>query len=886
MSTAGDSGGSSAGRGAMRAAQVIIVSSVMFTFISYWRTAAVVLCDLASTAYYIGGIVEQAIGPAAPFFILGVLLLSFFVGLVYIESCSMFVRGGVYRVVREALGPLAGKLAVSALMFDYILTGPISGVSAGQYIIGLLLDTLQSFNIVIADPVTKDLVRRWGSVAIACAIVLYFYRQNVRGLHESSNRALQIMVATTVMGVVMLAWCGTTLVVQGPAPGNRITAEPKLAVHDLPDAGPQLDKDHQHRQEDPLGLLPYLLPKDTVEQIREPVRWLSILGFIGLFIAFGHSILAMSGLETLAQVYREVESPKLPNFKKAAFIVFLYALILTGGISFLAILLIPESVRMSEFRDNLIGGLAMNVMGPHWARLLLNAFVTVVGFAILAGAANTAIIGSNGVLNRVAEDGVLPDWFQRPHPRYGTTYRVLNLIVGMQLATIIASQGNMFLLGEAYAFGVIWSFVFQAFSMLVLRFRDSRLREFRVPLNIRIGKLEIPVLLILIFLFLLATALLNLVTKVIATAGGLLFGGAFFAIFYFTERHHRRMLQGAKHEHLEQFNRQATEEITPESLRLTMPYRKLVAIRSPQNLFMLEKALAETDPDTTDVVVMTAKLAVQGDDPSPGANLDRYDQQLMTAVVNRAEKAGKQIKPLIVPTNNPLHAILHTAQVIGAQEVVLGASNKFTAEEQLDQLAFYWISLHSGHPGPLTVRVLSRNRDVYFDLEGGNRIPKISEVQARTVAELRAAGVGVDRVLLFHDATPAGSDVFQAVLTMLDPQVVLDLAVAEAEIKAQALPEPPPQKSTGGSLHLPPLAHDQEQARKLGREIELLPLNGDWGNAIVQHAQEGKYDLIIVPVPPGDSRNQLPPWVEQVRQNATCPVALFAPAVIPREVDV
>src|SRR4029078_8566278 len=115
-------GGSKAGPGrGTRTAQVIIVGSVMFTFISYWRTAAVVLCDLASTAYYIGGIVEQAIGKAAPWFILAVMVFSYAVRWVYIESCSMYVRGGVYRVVREALGSFAAKIAVSALIFDYIL---------------------------------------------------------------------------------------------------------------------------------------------------------------------------------------------------------------------------------------------------------------------------------------------------------------------------------------------------------------------------------------------------------------------------------------------------------------------------------------------------------------------------------------------------------------------------------------------------------------------------------------------------------------------------------------------------------------------------------------------------------------------------------------------
>src|SRR5689334_14467530 len=171
------------------AARVLIVSSVMFSFISYWRTAAVVLCDLASTAYYIGGIVEQAIGPAAPWFILAVMVFSYAVRSVYIESCSLFIRGGVYRVVREALGKFSAKLAVSALIFDYLLTGPISGVSAGQYLIGLVLETLAlidpSLNIGDAD--TKKLIKNWGSVIVACAITLYFFRQNLLGIHESSD---------------------------------------------------------------------------------------------------------------------------------------------------------------------------------------------------------------------------------------------------------------------------------------------------------------------------------------------------------------------------------------------------------------------------------------------------------------------------------------------------------------------------------------------------------------------------------------------------------------------------------------------------------------------------------------------------------------------------
>ena len=108
---------------------VVVATTVMLSFISFWRAAAIVLSDLASSAYYVGGIAETAIGKAAPWFILAIMLFSYAVRAVYIESCSMFVRGGVYRVVHEAMGGTLAKISVSALMFDYVLTGPISGGS-------------------------------------------------------------------------------------------------------------------------------------------------------------------------------------------------------------------------------------------------------------------------------------------------------------------------------------------------------------------------------------------------------------------------------------------------------------------------------------------------------------------------------------------------------------------------------------------------------------------------------------------------------------------------------------------------------------------------------------------------------------------------------------
>jgi amino acid transporter len=189
--------------------RAIVVTTGMLAFISFWRASAIVLCDMASTVYYIGGIVEAAVGKSAPYFILAVMLFSYAVRAVYVESCSMFTRGGVYRVVKEAMGSTLAKLSVSALMFDYILTGPISGVSAGQYLVGLINELFKMAHLGVVLP--PDLA----AAAFAILVTVYFWWQNILGIEESSGKAMRIMQVTTVMGVLMIAWCAITLYARG-----------------------------------------------------------------------------------------------------------------------------------------------------------------------------------------------------------------------------------------------------------------------------------------------------------------------------------------------------------------------------------------------------------------------------------------------------------------------------------------------------------------------------------------------------------------------------------------------------------------------------------------------------------------------------------------------
>jgi amino acid transporter len=696
------------------AVKVFVATTVMLTFISFWRAAAIVLSDLASSAYYVGGDAEKVIGKSAPWFVLAVMLFSYAVRSIYIESSSMFVRGGVYRVVKRAMGGNLAKLSVSALLFDYILTGPISSVSAGQYFVGFVSDLAahRGHHVNLSDAQVNML-----SAVFAVAVTLFFWWKNIQGIHESSEQALRIMQITTVMVVILIAWCIVTLIAH-PAP------------------------------------LPPLPSKANIPMNRETLGWLFHTGIANLtwvimLVGFGHSVLAMSGEESLAQVNREIEHPKLKNLEKAGLVIFAYSLLFTSLVSFFAVMIIPDRIRPDYFA-NLISGLAMHMVGPYTLKLFFQGFVVLVGALILSGAVNTAIVGASGVVNRISEDGVLTPGLRKPHPKYGTTYRVINLITFLQIFTILVSRGNVYLLASLYAFGVIWSFSFMSLAVLVLRFVHPEGREFKVPGNVKVGKTELPIGLGLISLLLFATAITNLFTKELATIAGVSFSAFLFVVFTVTEKITHKKAAGKSHE-IEQFRVHAQEEVNAEVMHVR-PGNILVAVRDTKNLYYLRELLRKVDTSEKDVVVMTARVLHRV--PSFGNTqlesedvFEEYEQELFTTVVNLAEKEGKHVSLMVVPTNDVFEAIVATAQRVGSSLMVCGLSNKLTPEEQAKLTGDAWERLPDPKPrikmdvvapdgrkweytlGPHTPRFrpqdLKLMHDIWFEL---TRDPKFSNL--------------------------------------------------------------------------------------------------------------------------------------------------------------
>lgn len=660
----------------LRVKKVVVLTTAMLTFIPFWKAAAIVLCDFGSSAFYAGGIAMKAFGPSFPWYILAVMLFAGLLLMVYVEACSLFVRGGVFTVVREGLGDNAAKAAAGAMAFDFLLTGPISAVTAGHYLTGLI----NSFLDLMHTGFTVS--EKWFSILFAVLVTLYFWRQNVKGIEESSSKSAKIIAFSLAVCFLLAIWSFITIGIQG-------------------------------------AVLPPLAPELTEQSLGWAANfsWMKTIGFVGMLMAFGHSVLAMSGMETLSQVYREIEYPKAKNLKKAAVLIFFFALLFTGGLTFLSALIIPSDLIATKYNENLLSGLAMSLVGPHFLKLAMQFLVVVAGVAMLSGAVNTALIGSNSLLNRVAEDGILTDWWRKIHKKYGTTYHIVNIVAAAQVLIILISQGNIYLLGQAYAFGVLWCFVLETAAVIRLRFRrNTDKRDFMFPLNIKYENYYIPIGMTLVFLFLFTIAMLNLVTKRAATISGICFTLFLFLVFKISERLNARHANDMFEEgHQERVNTLQARDLDDALSDLELPNRILVAVKNPENLYHLEGVLSKVDPDTTEVIVLYAKpvLNVLLRQDQRASAVD--ENEIFTQVILLAEKYGVQIMPVMVQSNDAFYAIAQVASASSAEEIVMGVSGSHGANSQMERMVMAWGALkNNALPHPVEVRIVWEGREVSY----------------------------------------------------------------------------------------------------------------------------------------------------------------------------
>src|SRR5438445_10224845 len=237
---------------------------------------------------------------------------------------------------------------------------------------------------------------------------------------------------------------------------------------------------------------------------------------------------------------------------------------------------------------------------------------------------------------------------------------MINMITLLQLATIVYSRGDMTILAEAYAFGVVWSFFMKALGVTVLRFQRND-QEYKFPLNVTIAGREIPIGLGMTTMALGFLAVANLLTKQIATKYGVAFTVAFFLIFTISEKINLRR-KGQEKKGLEQFNLDHQAQIS--SSLHARPGCVLVAVRDYHRMEHLKRVLEKTNLRRHDIVVMTVRPISTGAGEYELADnqiFSDYEKELFSHVVELAEKEGKGVELLVVPAVNPFDAMADTA---------------------------------------------------------------------------------------------------------------------------------------------------------------------------------------------------------------------------------
>jgi hypothetical protein len=255
------------------------------------------------------------------------------------------------------------------------------------------------------------------------------------------------------------------------------------------------------------------------------------------------------------------------------------------------------------------------------------------------------------------------------------------------------------MLGEAYAFGVVWSFAMKGLAVLVLRYKYRGAREFRVPLNFKIGRVEVPLGLGMITFTLIALCVINLLTKQVATISGISFTLIFFTVFTVTEKTTRK--RRTEHAELDQFNLEGSDDLAPQKLGVR-PGNVLVMVRNYNTLHNLSAVLERVDPRKKDVVALHLRFLDRTGGGEYELTHDQLfsleEQKLFTRALEVAEKKGKTIHLAVAAATEKWDAILRAAQSLQSSAVALGTSPNTTAVEDSRVAGIAWERLPDPRP--------------------------------------------------------------------------------------------------------------------------------------------------------------------------------------------
>jgi magnesium transporter len=633
-------------------------STALQPFMSVRKAAALTMTQLGVAAFFIPGIALAALGQSAVWFVLVATFLAAFARATDIESWALLIPGGFVGRIGAALGPRAAGVAKAAALVERVLLGVLASVVIGHYVASVSATSIGGWRFTgFVRP--EDLAT---PVAIATIGVLWL-RIRIGQPIARDRMATAIWVSA---GILILAtlWALITIARRG--------IDPLLLVEPLPAAS-----------------VTGWVPADSV---------------IACLIGVALTLPLIGGSDVLPRAAHELPPPRVQALKRTALVSVLFLFIVAAFGTFLQSLLVPATER-TLWMNAPLAGLAQHLSGPATLRGLLAIALASAAALMLVPATHSALSDAEQMLHRFSSDGTLPSGLASLHARFGTPARAVDVTVAAMAVIVVVSGGRVSWLARGYGISVAVMVVLTTASLVRLRRARPTPAPYRAPFNPRIGSRELSLGLFL------STALVVAGSAAMVLSGDLASISAAGLIvtlsLWFTAGAVREAPPSDSSPDESTFDLLISSELSPHQIE-ARPGNVLVPVRNPHLLAHVVAALQT--PGDRDVVVMTARLidADTTDESASHTTPNAYERRLLSDVVALAERLGRPVRLLIVPTHNVFDSIVATVLRLRSSDVYVGESITLSAEDQARLLGEAWE--RADKPEALDVRLVIYHR--------------------------------------------------------------------------------------------------------------------------------------------------------------------------------
>jgi amino acid transporter len=191
---------------------------------------------------------------------------------------------------------------------------------------------------------------------------------------------------------------------------------------------------------------------------------------ISILIGFAGSFLAFSGLESISQLSPVMKTPRKKVGGMALLLVVITIGLTSPLITLLSTLLLPQHV----LTDPVLSAQAVSLLAGYGGGIILQTEVAISASALLVFASNTAIIGTYHVFIALSRMQFFPTFILKRNTLRNTPHYSILLATVIPIAVLLLVKGNIALLGDMYAFGLLGAFTLTCLGLDIVRYRERK----------------------------------------------------------------------------------------------------------------------------------------------------------------------------------------------------------------------------------------------------------------------------------------------------------------------------------------------------------------------------------------------------------------------------